>query len=423
MSVTIAIFCVGLLMFLSHLFSGLFERTRIPDVLPLVALGVLAGPVFHLVRPEHLGKVGNVFAVVTLVLILFQGGMDLNFTALRHSLVRGTWLTILNFAATMAVLSVLGRFVFQFSWIEGMMLGAILGGTSSAVVMPMVARLPLQEKGRVVLILESTFSDVLCIVGTIALLQVFRVKEAVFSYGAMAGQVAASFVLAALLGAAGAYLWANLLGKVHRLKNSAFLTPAFVFMVYGITEMVGWSGGIAALSFGVFLGNIANLPELKKLKFLRPIQPDQIEKIFFGEIVFMLKTFFFLYIGVSVQLDNPWLVGAGFMVVVVVLLIRIPVVRLSLDKTFTRFDASIASIMVPKGLAAAVLASLPLQAGALMGNAIQGIVYATVLLSIIAVSIMSLLIERKLLQSRYDRLFAGYPENVSAPETSPATVV
>jgi NhaP-type Na+/H+ or K+/H+ antiporter len=79
--------CGGLLVFLAHHFAKLLEKTRVPDVFPLLALGLLLGPVFHVVPPASLGKVGNVFATVTLIIILFQGGLSINFSLLRQSLV------------------------------------------------------------------------------------------------------------------------------------------------------------------------------------------------------------------------------------------------------------------------------------------------------------------------------------------------
>lgn len=45
MESAVAVVVVGMIVFLAHLFAVGFEKTRIPDVLPLVILGVLFGPV------------------------------------------------------------------------------------------------------------------------------------------------------------------------------------------------------------------------------------------------------------------------------------------------------------------------------------------------------------------------------------------
>ena len=76
---------IGLLVFLAHLFVALFERTRVPDVLYLILIGVIVGPVLGIVSPEDFGKVGGVFTTVALVVILFEAGLELSVESLRSS--------------------------------------------------------------------------------------------------------------------------------------------------------------------------------------------------------------------------------------------------------------------------------------------------------------------------------------------------
>src|SRR5215472_9823971 len=96
---------VGALIFLAHFFTALFSRTRIPDVLLLILIGLLIGPVLHLTTRDSFGRVGPVFTTITLVLLLFEGGLDLGIDTLRKSL-RGTLvLTLLSFALTVLVAS------------------------------------------------------------------------------------------------------------------------------------------------------------------------------------------------------------------------------------------------------------------------------------------------------------------------------
>ena len=43
-------------MFVAHALTGLFSRTRVPDVLLLTLIGLLLGPIFHLVGPQSFGR-------------------------------------------------------------------------------------------------------------------------------------------------------------------------------------------------------------------------------------------------------------------------------------------------------------------------------------------------------------------------------
>jgi cell volume regulation protein A len=85
MESALTIVFVGLLVFLAHLFVALFEKTRVPDVLYLVVIGLVVGPILHIVAPEDFGKVGHVFTVIALVVILFEGGMELSLETLWNS--------------------------------------------------------------------------------------------------------------------------------------------------------------------------------------------------------------------------------------------------------------------------------------------------------------------------------------------------
>ncbi len=49
-----------------------------PDVLFLLGVGLALGPMTEVLRPEDPGSVGPVFTTVTLVIILFEGGLDLH---------------------------------------------------------------------------------------------------------------------------------------------------------------------------------------------------------------------------------------------------------------------------------------------------------------------------------------------------------
>ncbi|MFH0861799.1 MAG: cation:proton antiporter [Candidatus Altiarchaeota archaeon] len=410
------VFSVGFLIFIAHLFASLFEKTRIPDVLPLVLIGLLMGPVTGLVSPDFFGDVGDVFISITLVIILFEGGIGLNFTTIRKSLGGGVKLTVCNFLFIVGIM-MLASVGMGLSLREGMILGAILGGTSSAIVIPMVEKVRLQGDTKTMLVLESTFSDVLCIVVTLALIQSVTYHD--LRPGAVVGQIIASFFLAAVIGGLFAFAWSSALSGIRHLENSIFLTPAFVFITYGLTEALGFSGAISSLAMGVTLGNIKNIVpngyhDLRipifggKRIALRPISLNQTEKEFVGEVGFLLKTFFFVYLGMSILLHNLGIFALGLIATVLVFSVRILTVRLSFDRSIPKRDASLAAVIMPIGLAAAVLATLPAQAGMEKGIFIKELVYATILFSIVATALLSFLMERQLIGFPYDSVFASY---------------
>lgn len=297
------------------------------------------------------------------------------------------------------------------------MLGAILGGTSSAVVIPMVRQLEMRPESKTMLLLESALSDVLCIVVAIAFIEAWKLGD--INVGGIAGKIAASFLISSIVGIAAAIVWSLLLEKVRREENSIFLTPALAFVIFGVAEMLGYSGAITALAFGVALGNadlVNSFLSRTLLKRIRPLSLNAIEKAFFSEAGFLLKTFFFVYIGVSIVLASQALMAAGLVVALAVFYVRVPIVWASVPRSVPVRDASLMAVMVPKGLAAAVLAAMPARVGVPLGNEIQSVTYAVVLFSIVLCSGLVFGMEKLRLHYFYAWIYRSFGKSrVSAP--------
>lgn len=413
MEIALAVLAVGFFIFMAHLFAGLFDRIKLPDVLLLIAIGLVIGPVLNWVRPEQFGQVGPVFTTVTLVIMLFEGGIDLDLKVMSSAARETLLLTVASFIVTSAVGGLLVRYLAGLPWLLAIMLGAAVGSTSPAVIVPLVKRLEITEHSRTILFLESAISDVLSIVVALALLGAHQLGH--IQVGEVLGRIMASFLLSALIGIAGGLFWSFLLKEIRTIPNTSFTTLAFVFIVFGVPELLGYSGFIAALAFGITLGNIKtfNLRPLKRIINKELITFNTKEKFFFSEVVFLLKTFFFLYVGVSMQLTDWWAMLAGTAVMALVFLLRIPVVRMTVPPTTPATDAAYMAVMIPKGLAAVVLASVPLQHNIPEGQIMQNITYNIVLLSIVMTSLLVFLQGHTRLSSVYQFL-AGRGGNPGA---------
>ena len=418
MTAALVIAFIGALVFGAHLFVGMFARTRVPDVLLLILIGLLLGPVSHLVTPAEFGSVGPIFTTITLVFILFESGTELHIGTLRGALSGTLILATLNFIVTAAVVAGAAWKLAHLGPMRSLLMGVVLGGTSPAVVIPLSAQLKMGRDSSTILFLESAVDDVFSIVIALALLDGMQAGNV--QWGSIAGKLIASFLIAAMLGALGAVLWSNLLSRVRTLQNGMFTTAAFVFLIFGVTEMLGYSGAIAALVFGIGLGNVNWHGVLLSKKFpsLEPVGLNKHEKTFFAEIVFLLKMFFFVYIGLSIQFKNQWWITFGLTVTLLIFIARIPVVRFGVNKAIARTDACRMAAMVPKGLAAAVLASVPLQQGIQGGDLIQNSTYAVVVFSIILTSLLIFLQDKTFVGRLYRAVFSGFGEDhPSAAET------
>jgi NhaP-type Na+/H+ or K+/H+ antiporter len=367
-----------------------------------------------------LGKVAPVFTTLTLIIILFEGGLGLDLKVLSKSLVGATGLTAWSFLATLAVIAPLSNALLGMDWLQSFTLATAIAGTSSAMVIPVVKRLALGEKTKTILTLESAISDVLTLVVVLALVE--AQANGNFSINQIFSGIFTSFLLAAVIGGLAGMCWSLALHWLHSrgLKKSIFTTPAFVLVIYGLVGSMGFSGVIAALMVGITLGNIRALPPafLKKRRDLLD-SPNETELAVFEEVAFLLKTLFFVYVGTSIQFTSTSVIFVGLVVTAALFLLRIPVIRVSLipRSSFTRFEAAISGAMNPKGLAAAVAASIPLHREIMLGKEdlfagqkIQSTVFTVILFSIVVASVLFFIIERGWFNRMARALYGSYPD-------------
>jgi len=390
-STALTVVMLGFLVFAAHVFTELFSRRRVPDLLLLLIIGVLIGPVFKVVTPESFGSFGNVFSTITLVIILFESGSELSLSTIRESFKGMISLTLISYFSIMAVLGILGHYCLCLPWVTSFFMGAVLGGAAEAIVIPLTKQLKISNSCKTTMVLETSFSTVICFIISIALLK--AIQENDFSFGEVVGNVISSFILAGILGFLGAVFWATALHRIRTVKNSTFTTPAFVFIIYGINSLLGFSGEIAALTFGITLANINSVYNSTFKKFFKK-EPNTLnynEKMLFSEIAFLLRTFVFIYIGISIQLNDWKSILIGVIIVFILFILRTISVRYSIVKNgndYTELETMYMSCLVSKGLAAAILATMLTMIDVPGADMVKNIVYSVIFFSIITTCLL-----------------------------------
>ncbi|PCJ00835.1 MAG: sodium:proton exchanger [Flavobacteriales bacterium] len=409
MNIPLIIILIGLLIFGAHLFNGLFKFTKIPNVLILLIIGIVTGPLLGFVNEGHFGKIGPIFTSITLVLILFESGTNLKIRELFKSIGSAFLLTLFNFFASAIIgTAVAVTFFSDIDFLSATFFGVIIAGTSSAVVIPIIKQLKMNKKGYTTLMLESALSDVLCLVIGLALLQ--AMKQGVFELSSILNAIWQSFLFAFLIGFAGGFVWSIIIKFTRILENSKVMNLAMVFIIYGLTEYLGLNGGIAVLIFGITLGN-AHLLQNTPLKTIFPSKELlENEKDFFSELVFIMSTFFFVYVGICMKFGSIGIYALALLIVVAIILIRPISIKLLVKTKMSFKDLGIMSIMAPKGLVPAILASIPIQYGLAGGENIQMLSFAVVLLSIIICSILVIILSKNPLKIGYLKNVLGHEE-------------
>jgi cell volume regulation protein A len=173
--------------------------------------------------------------------------------------------------------------------------------------------------------------------------------------------VASRFSTGAVLGIIFGIVWISLLKKISKLPYAYMLTLAAVLLAYAFSEFLGGSGALCSLLFGIMLGNEKEIYKILRIERPKNVVVDAGLKRFESEIAFFLQTFFFVYIGLLVEISDIRIVIIGVTLSLMLLLIRFGTVSLVTIRSELAKERMIMSLMLTRGLATAVLAILPLQ--------------------------------------------------------------
>jgi cell volume regulation protein A len=364
-----AFLAIGAAIIIGFMGNAIFARYRIPDVLILVAFGMIIGPDilgtrFNLVTDKTIldvAKFKDLFLSIALVVILFDGGLSLDIRTVIESARLSLFMSVLTFILEMLIIASVVNLISHVDFMICLILGGIVGGTTEAVVIPIASKMRIREKTKAMLIMESVVTDVLVIVTVIALIKVVQLGET--SPTVFIRELTVKFLIAGAIGLAAGVAWLFVLQRLHNQPLSYMLSVGALFAVAGFVELppIGSSSAVAALMFGLAIGNRQYIKRRLTSKSLT-LPSDEYLQHFSTEITFFVRTFFFVYLGLLFDFHTftaIHLVLGLLMISVIVFSRRITSLIASKVGDLDEDDASAVFSMMPKGLSAAVLATLP----------------------------------------------------------------
>jgi len=367
-----------------------FSRTGVPDVVWLILAGALLGPISGFVTRQQLGVIAPYFAALTLVIVLFEGGSRLVLSDLSRAAPRSTILALLSFGlavVTVAVTSMgaalLGVLGPQWTWSHGFLLGAILGGSSSIIIMPAMAQAKVEARVANLVNLESAFTDAFCVVGASALIEALLASADRTSDPAQA--LLTTFGIGLGAGAVAGLLWLIVLHLLRGSEHAYPITLSALLVLYVVIGRIGGSAALGILTFAVIAGNAKVIAP--RLGMSRELDLGEDVRGVHKQIAFIIKSFFFTFIGA--MLGPPWLpLSFGVVLGGLLLLARIPAVRVALlGSDLDAGQRKLVLVALPRGMAAGVLATLPTAAGVAGTEVLPVIVFAAVLTTILTFAV------------------------------------
>ncbi len=385
--VNLSFIIVSVIIIIGSLSSYLFRKTGLPDMLFLIFLGIFVGPILKIIRPEDIVGIASYIGVLALVIILFDGGINLNLYKIFSEAPRAILLALLNFTFSVFITAFFARFFFGLELIYGLLLGSIVGGTSSIIVISLVSRVKISEKCSTTLILESTLTDVLCIIAVLTILNF--ITNPLINFEIIIKDVANTFTTGIAIGFIIGLFWIAVLTKIKERPYSYMLTLAMIFLSYAISEILGGSGALSSLLFGIVIGN-------EKI-FLKVFKKSQLSafdvslKRIETEIAFLIRTFFFVYIGLIAYVENFNIVIFGIILSLALLLVRIIAVRISIFRSSLFNERGLMNATLARGLAAVVLSLIPKQLNLPYSDLYVSIAFVVILTTTIISTVGTLL--------------------------------
>jgi cell volume regulation protein A len=253
----LAILVGALLLLVSIVASDISSRMGAPLLLVFLALGMLAGE-------EGPGgikfddfDVTYLVGTLALAVIIFDGGMRTRREWFRVALWPAASLATVGVLLTAGLVGAFTAWALNLRWLEGMLLGAIVGSTDAAAVFSLLrhAGTGLKERVAATLEIESASNDPMAIFLTVTLLELLATGRGEFTAAVLLA-FAQQFGLGAALGLAGGAL---LVWLINRLTLATGLYPLLAvsggLSIYAATAQLGGSGFLAVFLAGLLLGN------------------------------------------------------------------------------------------------------------------------------------------------------------------------
>ena len=377
----IILLAAGVVIFLGVAGEAFFKKTGIPDVAFLMILGVIIGPVLGIIQAEAVIQVVPYFAALALIIIMFDGGLNLDIKHIVKTAHYSFTLAIIGFILSVVIISLATHYVLEWTWLESILLASIVGGSSSAIVFGLVRNIRISEETKSILSFESAVTDILATI--IAFILFEAVLAGHFDLQTLQETIGRAIVVGLVLGFGVGIPWMYISTKLGNAQHGYMLTLSILFVLFFLANSFGESGALTALVFGLMIGNKRHLSKILRFKLPRIERDDPTH----NQLTFLVRSFFFVFVGLMATFGQIEYVIFGVVVTIAVFIGRAGVVKAVLTKRFSKLDKSVTNSMIPRGLAAAVLATYPITMGLPNAEAYPEIIFFIILSSVIITTI------------------------------------
>jgi len=403
MTVNNILLTISLIVLFGYLSEWIFRKIGLPDILFLIILGFILGPnLLKIINPHSLGTLAPLLTTFTLLFLMFDGALYIDLKSLAQGIGSGISIGLLSFFVSSLAIGAI-FFLITFDPVNSLMLGLALGGVSSAFIIPILKQVVIKKKLYSILTLESALTDVIAIVLAITMIELNVLKS--ISLNSILSQIASLFSIAGFVALIAGFTWIFIEREVVERDKNYIMTVAFVALVYVVSEFLGGNGAIAALVFGIVLTNSRTLVSVAR-RIMKPGQKEspeeksqlgdvvsRREKLFYNEISFFLKTFFFVYIGLLLNVTNLKAVLLGMAIALTIMIIR-PLTIL-VTRKFAKQEQQLINALFARGIAPAAIILTAVEKGVVKDPLVIDVVYFVITATIVLSSIKVFVYRKK----------------------------
>jgi len=365
----------SLLLILSLLASKLSGKIGVPALLLFLGIGMLAGSE----GPGGLyfdnAYVAQLIGIVALICILFTGAINTNWHSIKQvSLSGGSLATIGVFVSTF-IFGAFTYFLVNLSFIESLLLGAIMSSTDAAAVFSVIrsSKLDINENLKTVIELESASNDPMAVLLTISLISLITIDGVTYT------SIIIDLFKQILIGIAFGWMMGNimpwLINKFDLDQEGLYpvLIVALVLFTYAITTTVSGNGFLAVYISGILMGKVSFTHKKKLIDF-------------YDSITWLMQICMFLVLGLLVFPSQ--LIGVIWIDLIlsfILILIARPL-SVIISLAFSKFNFREKLMISWFGLRGAVpiiLATFPLMANVPKSQGIFNVVFFIVITSVL----------------------------------------
>jgi NhaP-type Na+/H+ or K+/H+ antiporter len=358
--------------------QSLARHLRVPGIVLLLAAGVLLGPdVAGIVQPESLGRTLHILVGFAVAVILFEGGMNLNLSRLRHQARVIRRLLTLGALVTAAGGALSAKLLMGWDWGPSFLFGTLVIVTGPTVITPLLRRIKIRHRIATVLEAEGVLIDA---IGAVAAVMALEIVISLPSTGDGVHWDAAVLLvprlsfgfLCGLLGGLVIALLLRVKEAVPRGLENVF-TLSLVLALFQLSNFALPESGIMTVTVaGLVVGNMRTR-----------VQRDLLE--FKEQLTVMLVGMLFVMLAAGVRLADVRSLGwPGVATVLVLMLVIRPlnVFLSTLGSDLTWRERLFLSWLAPRGIVAAAVASLFAQTlnatGLSGGRELQALVFLVI---------------------------------------------